>query len=162
MKKNKTTPKVNLTLQLATRNLQQDLPESAFFKNCITATLANDVIASPPKISEITIRIVGNIESAALNKKYRKKNKPTNILSFNYDLDLPQKTKENSPLYGDLVICLPIVRKEAKQQGKSLASHLAHLTIHGTLHLLGYDHQTNKEAEAMETLEQKILDCLST
>lgn len=161
MNKTKITPKFNLTLQIATRNPPKDLPKSAFLESCIAATLANDTITSPPKVSEITIRIVGSKESAVLNEKYRKKIGPTNILSFNYDLDLPPDTKKNLPLYGDLVICLPIVRKEAKQQGKSIASHLAHLTIHGTLHLLGYDHKTNQEAEIMEELEQKILDYLS-
>ena len=102
---------------------------------------------------EIVIRLVGIKEITKLNKKYRKKNKPTNIISFQFDP--PQGIKHN--LLGDLVICLPLVKKEAKTQGKTILAHLAHLTIHGVLHLLGYDHKTCKEAKQMETLEIKHL-----
>lgn len=105
------------------------------------------------KNHEVVIRLVGIKEITRLNRKYRKKNKSTNIISFQFDL--PQGIKHN--LLGDLVICLPLVKKEAKNQGKTILAHLAHLTIHGVLHLLGYDHKTYQEAKQMEALEIKHL-----
>ncbi len=98
---------------------------------------------------EIVIRLVDTKEITKLNKKYRKKNKPTNIISFQFET--PSGVKTN--FLGDLVICVPLVKKEARTQGKTIIAHLAHLTIHGVLHLLGFDHKNKKEAVAMETLE---------
>lgn len=95
--------------------------------------------------NEIVIRIVDATESAKLNKQYRHKKGPTNVLSF------PFKTS------GDIVICAPLVAKEAKSQGKSLSAHWSHLVIHGILHLLGYDHIKKQDAVIMEKLEVQIL-----
>jgi probable rRNA maturation factor len=89
----------------------------------------------------------------ALNQTFRGKTGPTNVLSF--PADLPPGT--DAPLLGDIVICAPVVRREAQQQGKSLTAHWAHMAVHGTLHLLGYDHIDAAQAEEMESLETHIL-----
>jgi probable rRNA maturation factor len=102
------------------------------------------------------LRIVDEAEMTGLNEQYRKKSGPTNVLSF--PADLPQGV--NSPFLGDIIICAPVVAKEAKDQGKSLDSHWAHMTVHGILHLQGYNHIDNTEAEQMESLEIKIMQQL--
>jgi probable rRNA maturation factor len=104
--------------------------------------------------SELTIRVVDEEESAALNQQYRSRPGPTNVLSF------PFETPPGAPptgLLGDLVICAPVVEREAGEQGKSIQAHWAHMVVHGTLHLLGHDHQQEAEATAMEALESDIL-----
>lgn len=102
---------------------------------------------------EIVIRIVGTKEIAKLNYLYRKKNQPTNILSFNFSA--PPNTQTN--FLGDLIICAAIVNQEAELQHKTILAHWAHMTIHGTLHLLGHDHKNKNTAQKMEKLEIKIL-----
>ena len=102
---------------------------------------------------EISIRIVDSGEIQRLNRDYRQRDKPTNILSFAADLPADVQPR----LLGDLVICAPIVAVEAINQGKNKTSHWAHMVIHGLLHLLGYDHVTDAEALEMETLEAKLL-----
>lgn len=103
--------------------------------------------------AEISLRIVDEDESEALNSQYRGKQKPTNVLSF--PADIPEEL--GLPLLGDLVICAQVVAREAEQQHKALSSHWAHMVVHGTLHLLGYDHIEDDEAEIMESLETRIL-----
>ena len=100
--------------------------------------------------AEITVRIVGTEEGQALNRDYRQKDYATNVLTFDYT---------RAPLVtADLVLCAPVVAKEAKDAKKTLAAHYAHLLIHGTLHAQGYDHETSSEdAEAMEAFEVEIL-----
>ena len=104
-------------------------------------------------VKELCIRIVTETESQALNKEYRDKDKPTNVLSF------PAELPPGIPHYvlGDLVICQAIVEKEALEQNKPLMAHWAHMVVHGTLHLLGYDHETDSEAEEMEGIEVELL-----
>ncbi|WP_150303003.1 rRNA maturation RNase YbeY [Pseudomonas saliphila] len=102
---------------------------------------------------ELTIRLVDADESRELNRDYRGKDAPTNVLSF--PSDLPPEL--NIPLLGDLVVCVPVVLREAAEQGKSAEAHWAHMVIHGCLHLLGYDHMEDAEAEEMETLERQLL-----
>ena len=104
---------------------------------------------------EITVRIVGTDESAELNQQWRQKSGPTNVLSFPYADD-----DFSGDLLGDLVICAPVVEREAAEQDKSLESHWAHMVIHGSLHLLGYDHIDDSEAEEMEAIETGILQNL--
>ena len=112
----------------------------------------------------LTIRVVGAAESRRLNRTWRNKDKPTNVLSFPAAPLSPGDTgepprfpaKEFSEL-GDLAICAPVVAREAREQGKSLQAHWAHLVVHGVLHLLGYDHETDRDAEVMEARETKIL-----
>ena len=116
-------------------------------------TWVKQALPANKKNYEIVIRIVDTKEITELNKKYRKKNKPTNIISFQFE---PPPGIKNSFL-GDLVICAPFVRQEAKAQHKTITSHWAHLVIHGLLHLLGHDHIKEQEAKKMESLEIKHL-----
>ncbi|HDZ56712.1 MAG TPA: rRNA maturation RNase YbeY [Pseudomonas xinjiangensis] len=102
---------------------------------------------------ELTIRLVDEAESRTLNNDYRGKDYPTNVLSF--PSDIPPEL--NIPLLGDLVICVPVVLREAAEQDKKPEDHWAHMVIHGCLHLTGYDHIEDKEAEEMEDLERQIL-----
>ncbi len=104
--------------------------------------------------SELLIRIVDKIEIQNLNKTYRHKDKTTNVLSF--PSDLPVEIDE--AILGDVVICSEVVAKEAKEQNKTFNDHLLHIAIHGTLHLIGYDHIKESEAVEMENLEIKILE----
>ena len=104
--------------------------------------------------SELTIRLVDEAEGRELNNTWRHKDYATNVLSF--PADVPEGLLD-IPLLGDLVICVPVVEREAIEQGKSLEAHWAHLVIHGCLHLLGYDHIDDDEAEEMESLEQNLL-----
>lgn len=115
----------------------------------------------------LTARFVSNDEIQELNRTYRQKDKPTNILSFPYEMpdDLPPEViaaeeEENGVYLGDLVIAMAVVRKEANEQDKTLTEHCAHLIVHGCLHLLGYDHITDEEAQEMEGLEIKVLEDL--
>jgi len=101
----------------------------------------------------LTIRVVDREESASLNERYRSKQGPTNVLSF--PAELPAEI--DLPLLGDIVICAPVVELEALQQAKDTEAHWAHLVIHGVLHLLGYDHQTENQAQLMESREISML-----
>jgi probable rRNA maturation factor len=107
--------------------------------------------------TEIVVRIVDEFESAELNETYRHKQGATNILSF--PVEIPEGIDLN--LLGDLVICAPVLEKEAQQQGKILAHHWAHIIIHGALHLLGYDHLDDEQAEEMESKEIALLQKLN-
>ncbi len=104
--------------------------------------------------SELTIRLVDDAEGRELNHTWRQKDYATNVLSF--PADVPDELLD-IPLLGDLVICVPVVAREAAEQGKALDAHWAHLVIHGCLHLLGYDHIDDAEAEEMEALERELL-----
>lgn len=106
---------------------------------------------------ELTIRLVQSEESHELNFEYRGKDKPTNVLSFPFDAP-PEVPIE---LLGDLIICAPVVRQEAQEQGKTEQAHWAHMVVHGCLHLLGYDHIKDDEAEIMENLERQIMAALN-
>ena len=102
---------------------------------------------------EMTVRIVDEAESHALNLNYRGKDRPTNVLSFPFEC--PDEVE--LPLLGDLVICRQVVEREAQEQDKPLMAHWAHMVVHGSLHLLGYDHIEDDEAEEMESLEAQIM-----
>jgi probable rRNA maturation factor len=104
--------------------------------------------------SELTIRLVDEAEGRELNRTWRQKDYATNVLSF--PADVPDGLLD-IPLLGDLVICAPVVEREAAEQGKAPQAHWAHLVIHGCLHLLGYDHIDDHEAEEMESLERQLL-----
>lgn len=110
---------------------------------------------------ELALRIVGEDEAGELNLRYRQRAAPTNVLSFPADIDedLAQRLRDQDsavPL-GDIVICAPLVRREAQEQGKDPRAHWAHLLVHGVLHLCGYDHQTEAEAAEMESREREVL-----
>lgn len=106
---------------------------------------------------ELSLRIVDQPEMQALNKRYRSKDKPTNVLSFPAELPPGLPDEIALPLLGDVVICAPVVMCEAQMQNKPLAAHWDHMLIHGVLHLLGFDHETDNEAEEMESLETRLL-----
>jgi probable rRNA maturation factor len=104
----------------------------------------------------LSVRIVGEARSRALNRRYRRKNRPTNVLSFEGAGLLPDGRND----LGELVICAPVVAREARSQGKTASAHWAHMTVHGVLHLLGFDHERDAEAEKMASRESQILDRL--
>ncbi|HMI76964.1 MAG TPA: rRNA maturation RNase YbeY [Buchnera sp. (in: enterobacteria)] len=124
------------------------IPKKKYFIKWLTEVLKNQ-----NENNEITIRIVDKIEIQTLNFKYRGKNKPTNILSFSYLNTYINKTHQ----LGDLIICYEILIQEAKIQKKDILSYWAHMIIHGTLHLLGYDHDNNIQRKKMEFLETDIM-----
>ena len=126
------------------------LPAAVSFKRWTEAAL---FAARHRKPAELSIRIVDAREGRALNRQYRDRDYATNVLSF--PVELPPGIA--SPLLGDLAICAPVVAREAREQGKALRDHYAHLTVHGVLHLLGFDHQEDTEAARMEKLETGIL-----
>jgi len=108
--------------------------------------------------SMITVRVVGAEEGRALNRDYRGRDCPTNVLSFPFAEIPPEAMAEiGGPYIGDLVICAPVVAREAAEQGKPAAAHWAHMVVHGVLHLAGHDHRDDSEAEAMEARERGIL-----
>ena len=124
------------------------VPASTSFRKWVAAALKGR-----SREADLAIRIVDEREGQALNRHYRGKDYATNVLSF--PAELPEGVK--LPLLGDLVICAPVVAREAAEQGKPVAAHYAHLTVHGVLHLLGWDHEHDKDAEAMEQLEREVL-----
>lgn len=129
-----------------------DVPAEEDIRNWVEAVLldTNRVDADQ---AELTVRIVDQDEISELNQKFRNKPGATNVLSFPADRDLPLEV----PLLGDLVICASVVTNEAHEQGKSLEAHWAHMVVHGTLHLLGYDHVNSAQAAEMEQKEITIL-----
>jgi probable rRNA maturation factor len=126
------------------------VPGEAAFHRWVGAALAG---AGRGGDAELGLRLVERSEMAALNERFRGRKGPTNVLSF--PAELPPELA--LPLLGDIVICAPVVREEATNQGKTEAAHWAHLTVHGTLHLLGFDHVAADDARAMEALETRIL-----
>ncbi len=138
---------VELDLQLATE--ATELPSEAQLRQWCELALRQRTAPS-----ELTIRIVDEAEGRELNLTWRGKDYATNVLSF--PAEIPEGLLD-IPLLGDLVICAQVVAREAGEQGKSLDAHWAHLTLHGCLHLLGYDHIDDDEAEEMEALERQLL-----
>ncbi|HHE9996118.1 rRNA maturation RNase YbeY [Haemophilus influenzae] len=137
-------------LQIATENIE-GLPAEEQIVQWATAAVQpedNEV--------EMTVRIVDEAESHELNLTYRGKDRPTNVLSFPFEC--PDEVE--LPLLGDLVICRQVVEREAAEQEKPLMAHWAHMVVHGSLHLLGYDHIEDDEAEEMESLETQIMQGL--
>ena len=104
----------------------------------------------------VTLRFVGESEGRRLNRQFRRKDYATNVLTFVYDDDVHDAPRD-APLAGDIVICVPIVRREAKAAGRSLRAHCAHLVVHGMLHLQGHDHERDDDAAAMERRETDLL-----
>lgn len=131
--------KLSLSVQYASH--AKKMPTRQQFRRWVKVALEQDV--------QMALRIVDEIEGRALNLAYRGKDYATNVLTFVYD--------ECSPRYGDVVICAPVVEREAKEQGKDLLAHYAHLTLHAVLHLQGYDHQKRRDAEKMEARETALL-----
>lgn len=130
---------LELTVQFAID--ETNIPGRQLFRKWIEAALSQP--------AEIVIRIVDMPEGEALNHKFRGKNSATNVLTFVYSNDVP--------LLGDIVLCAPVICREAAQQCKDLIAHYAHLTVHGALHLQGYDHTNEEDAIVMESLETRII-----
>lgn len=130
------------------------IPSSASFRKWIAAALAKRI-----READLAVRIVGAREGRALNRHYRGKDYATNVLSFPADVAEGVKLPKGVtlPLLGDIVLCAPVIAKEAREQKKELLAHYAHLTVHGSLHLLGWDHADDTDAECMERLEREIL-----
>ena len=150
-----------LDLQLATTS--PAIPTEADIQLWLDSVLTQQNL--PEK--EITVRLVDKDESQALNLEYRGKDKPTNVLSFPFEMPeifTQQQDDSAEPipdLLGDLVICCQVVEEEAKQQNKANLDHWAHMIVHGSLHLIGFDHIKEAEAEEMEELEITILKKLA-
>ena len=131
--------RLGVTVQYAVKT--PHLPTPAQFRGWARAALERD--------ARITLRIVGKREARALNRRFRGKDRPTNVLSF---------TLQRTPrLEGDVALCAPVIASEARAQGKTGAAHYAHLVVHGVLHLQGYDHVTERQARRMERLETRIV-----
>lgn len=135
-------PRLKLTVQVA--SLESDIPASKQIKKWVNAALRVE--------TEVTIRFVDEEEGRMLNSAYRGKDYATNVLTF--------PLSEEPHLMGDIIICTPVVAQEAKAQNKSLEAHYAHLTVHGVLHLHGYDHETEEQAALMESIEVTTLQNL--
>ncbi|MEZ0469605.1 rRNA maturation RNase YbeY [Luteimonas salinilitoris] len=131
---------------------RKGIPAAASFRKWVAAALTGRI-----RQADLAIRIVGAKEGRALNRHYRGKDYATNVLSFPAELPEGLPDGVRLPLLGDLVICAPVVAREAREQGKPPNAHYAHLTVHGALHLLGWNHEDSREAECMEQLEREIL-----
>jgi len=138
---------LDLDLQLVVED-KTNLPSIEKMTQWLSAALETE-----KEIAEVTVRIVEEAESHQLDLQYRGKDRPTNVLTFPFEM--PPEVQLH--LLGDLVICKTVVEREAKEQGKPLEAHWAHMLIHGGLHLLGYDHIKDDEALIMESLETKLM-----
>lgn len=139
-------PAVHLSYAVPRRGI----PSAASFRGWAEAALAG---ARHRRAAELSVRIVGAREGRELNRRYRGRDYATNVLSF--PVELPPGVQ--APLLGDIAICANVVAREAREQGKSVRDHYAHLAVHGVLHLLGFDHQNEREATRMELLETRVL-----
>ncbi len=131
--------------------------EANIIEECINLS----VQASQEKIEyplAVNIRIVNHNEGLILNKKYRKRNQPTNVLTFEGNLDQERNLDIELPFLGDIVICLPVVIQESRDQHKNLSAHFIHMLIHGFLHLLGFDHKKKDDETIMQSIENKVIE----
>ncbi|MEC4728728.1 rRNA maturation RNase YbeY [Shewanella sp. D64] len=142
---------IELVLDLQIASDSNTLPTADNFELWVRTALGNTMTQA-----ELTIRIVDEAESQSLNSTYRGKDKPTNVLSFPFEAP----PEIDIPLLGDLIICASVVEQEAIQQNKPSQAHWAHMVVHGCLHLLGYDHINDAEAEEMESLEIQLIENL--
>ncbi len=117
---------------------------------------ALEALAAGARTAEVSVRVVDGPEGCELNRAYRAGSGATNVLSFPFDASACTEP----PLLGDVVVCAPVVEREAAEQGKSVDAHFAHMVVHGTLHLLGYEHQGVEQAAAMEAIERCVLEKL--
>ena len=144
------TISVEISISDKIESAENDVPEPALLQSWATAAY----LSSVPAVASMLITDIDEMQQ--LNKRYRNKDKPTNVLSF--PMQLP--VEDDVFLLGDIALCAPVIKQEASQQSKSEISHWAHMVVHGMLHLQGYDHINNDEAEEMERLEIKILNQL--
>ena len=143
------TPEVSLSLQVGT-GLAASCPENQWpISRARLRRLVMAGLDARTKTAQVTLRLVGEAEGRQLNREYRDKDYATNVLTFDYS-GPPE-------LAADIVICLPVIQKEARAQKKTVDAHLVHMVVHGLLHACGLDHESDEEAEAMEALEVRIL-----
>jgi probable rRNA maturation factor len=139
-------------IDIESNSQSRQIPPLADLEYWISAALQSQEFED----AEVSVYIVDEDEGQELNAQYRGKDYPTNVLSFPADI----AEEVGVPLLGDLVVCAPVVEREAQEQGKTLQAHWAHMLVHGTLHLLGFDHIEDDEAETMEALESQIITSL--
>ena len=142
---------MTLIVDIQMASASEEAPDPQSIERWVSAALNNQRDST-----ELSIRIVDTEEGQALNEQFRGSTGATNVLSFPFENESP----EPLPLIGDIVICAPLVLKEANEQNKTLNAHWAHMIIHGVLHLLGYDHQNETDANLMESLETDIMQGL--
>ena len=148
-------------VQFATQ--RRGVPQSSSFKRWANAAVeAAALRKAPSRHYAVSVRVVDSVESRKLNRLWRGKDKPTNVLSFPSEIltagaSLAIDEGQDAWSLGDLAICAPVVAREAKEQGKLPQAHWAHMVVHGTLHLLGYDHENDRDAKRMESCEIAIL-----
>lgn len=151
-------PNLGLAVQYATE--VPELPRwrlRRWAKRAVESVFAEEAeLLETPRFQrvELTLRLVDAEEGRSLNQGYRERDYATNVLTFEYGID------PDGVASGDIVLCVPVLHREAQEQGKPLLAHAAHLTVHGVLHALGYDHLEEEEAEDMEALETRILASL--
>jgi probable rRNA maturation factor len=143
-----TGPRLALALQLGERIAEWPVTRSRL-RRWVQLALARD--------AQLTLRLVARAEAIALNRAYRGRDYAPNVLTFAYDTAAGATPTAGAPCRADIVICLPVLRAQARSQGKPLTSHLAHLVIHGVLHAQGHDHIDPREADAMEAIETRLL-----
>ncbi|NOX92454.1 MAG: rRNA maturation RNase YbeY [Gammaproteobacteria bacterium] len=138
---------------------QQDVPDAGRIQTWVNAAIqqAGSDELMTNRATQMTVRIVETDEMTELNQQYRQKTGPTNVLSFPFESPPGMPTDLMEPTLGDVVVCAAVVIREAAVQGKTLTAHWAHMIVHGTLHLLGYDHIQNNDAQKMESLEIIVL-----
>lgn len=136
-------------IDIESNSQSQQIPPVAELERWITAALRSQQLEE----AEVSLYIADEAESQELNSQYRGKDYPTNVLSFPADIH----EEVGIPLLGDLIVCAPVVEREAQEQGKTLDAHWAHMLVHGSLHLLGFDHIDDGEADEMEALETEII-----
>ena len=142
-------PRLNLSVFVQNQFGRRGVPTARSFETWVREALAGRHGGR----TEVNVVLLDTDTARELNLRYRKKDYATNVLSFPYE----PAPREKSGLLGDLVLCPPVVAREAAEQGKAARDHYAHLTVHGVLHLIGYDHEDARDAEKMEALERRIL-----
>jgi len=135
------------------------VPEPTNIEQWVNHVLSNQLDTTD--FPEVNFQVVDEANISELNETYRHKSGPTNVLSFPFEAPPGLPKEEADALLGDIVICAQVVSREAEEQGKTLQAHWAHMVVHGVLHLLGYDHLDDDEAEAMENLEVQLLNELT-
>ena len=135
----KPSPVLTLSVQYGIAN--DSLPSRQRMRSWAKSALLTD--------AQVTLRLVGSSEGRAINRDFRGKDYATNVLTFAYH--------DTAPLSGDIVLCAPVIARQAREQRKSVEAHYAHMVVHGMLHLQGYDHENNDDARVMETLEAEIV-----
>ncbi len=141
----------SLAVQYATT---AEVPARAQVRRWIAAAIE---VLAPRRASVLTVRFVGAREGRALNRDHRGRDYATNVLTFNLHEDAPPALAAQLPVMADIVVCMPVVQREARAQRKGLPAHCAHMIVHGVLHAHGHDHQNDAQAEAMEALERRVL-----